>query len=262
VSSAEEIISFDHHVHYYPQFSWQTLLDSSWQNLTDAAAGRFEAEMCHAAICLLETQDSNWFDSLPNSLSASSSWQVDSTHSKLAMRLHKSDGRTLTIIKGRQLVTRENLEVLVLGDNTPWRDVPSLEECLQRAPELVLVLPWAVGKWLGARGEIVSNAINSSSHLLNIGDNGGRPCLWSRVRQFELAQNNGLPVLPGSDPLPLKGAETRAGTNGIFVSGNLNDDSGVENLLRSLKDNAIADTFSLRRGALGFVYDQIKLRTA
>jgi len=260
VNSPTDIISFDHHVHYYPLFSWSQLLEKAVENLSDSACKRFKAVNTHAAICLLETEGTQWFQALPETLQAVPNWDVHHRLDDRAMTLKHKDGRLLSVIKGRQLVTVENLEVLIIGDDSEWAERPRLDECLERASEQVIVLPWAVGKWMGARGKIVTAALDGKSHLFNIGDNGGRPKIWSRVSQFDLASKLGKNILPGSDPLPLVGAELRAGSSGVLVAGHLHDSESLDCFLSALRSNSFEGSFSLQQNTVSFLREQLMLR--
>lgn len=254
------MICFDHHVHYYPQFSWQCLLEYSWQNLSQAASEKVGSSKIHAAICLLETQDSRWYSGIDDALSDVAGWSVKYEISSEAKRAEHEDGRQISIIKGRQIVTQEKLEVLVIGNDEPLDNVPTLHECIEMHAEKAVVIPWAVGKWLGARGKVVNAALAQQSSLFNVGDNGGRPNTWNRVSQFDLAKGLGKTIIPGSDPLPLKNAEKRAGTSGVIVSGHLNDASGVQGLLSALTENKFEAVFSSQQSTLAFMRDQLRLR--
>lgn len=260
MSTTSDIISFDHHVHYYPEFTWQSLFESCWKNLNTAGASFFSESQCHPAICLLETKDSKLFRELSTELCDSKEWQVSDQLTGPARLLEHIDGRKLTVLTGRQLVTVENLEVLIIGDDTPWAHVPTFNECLQKSTEHLLIIPWGVGKWLGRRGQAVSDAIDTYGEAIRLADNGGRPTLWSNVTQFKQARRLGLPILPGSDPLPLNGAEKNAGSNGVFIKGCLNDDNDVQQFLNSLRINNIADTYNSQQGIIEFLRSQIKIR--
>ena len=84
------------------------------------------------------------------------------------------------LVAGRQIVTRERLEILALAmrvkipDGLPARDV------IQRvvAAEGIPVLAWSPGKWLFARGRLVRDLIeNDQAKVLRLGDTTLRPTL-------------------------------------------------------------------------------------
>ncbi len=50
-----------------------------------------------------------------------------------------------------------------------------------------------------------------------LGDNSGRPALSVVPRLFKLAARLGIPILPGSDPLPFPGEERKIGRYGLVL---------------------------------------------
>ena len=78
--------------------------------------------------------------------------------------------------------------------------------------QYAVICPWGFGKWLGARGKLISDLAQRKPEQFNLGDNGGRPWLWAWVPQFG---NKRPKVINGSDPLPLLGEIKRVGSYGI-----------------------------------------------
>jgi len=84
------------------------------------------------------------------------------------------------------------------------------------------VIPWGFGKWVARRGKILRNFLEKNQFSpLFLGDNGGRPGFWPRPSYFKKAEENGLRVLPGSDPLPLTSESSRPGSFGFSFQGTL-----------------------------------------
>lgn len=126
------------------------------------------------------------------------------------------------LVAGRQIVTRERLEILGLAmcakipDGLPARDV--IQQII--AAGGIPVLAWSPGKWLFARGQLVRELIASDRDLvMRLGDTTLRPTLWPEPRPMQLARANGRAVIPGSDPLPFAGEERYAGTYGFVYRG-------------------------------------------
>jgi hypothetical protein len=127
--------------------------------------------------------------------------------------------RQLMLIAGRQVVSREGLEVLLLGtrvalvDRLPVRAVLAEGE---RAGAL-RVVPWGVGKWFFGRGGLLDELIDAArpGEGFFLGDSSGRPFFWGRPRQFDRAARRGIRVLPGTDPLPFPSEVTRPGSFGF-----------------------------------------------
>lgn len=119
------------------------------------------------------------------------------------------------LVAGRQIVSREGIEVLALGTE-PEGPLTRLGDREHPARELVrrilaegaaAVLPWGVGKWLGSRGRevarLVADPVLRCEPRFLLGDIAARCWPWPQPAAFRA----GPRVLAGSDPLPRAGAE-------------------------------------------------------
>lgn len=175
--------------------------------------------------------------------------------------LWHNEHRKLLILAGRQIISAEKLEILALATTARLPDGLPAEKIVAEmdAADAVVVLPWGVGKWLGKRGALVDLLIAAAKPgRLFLGDNGGRPSLWP-VRQF----GSGLPVLSGSDPLPLPGWPQGIGSLTSVIEAGLSPDTPAASLKAILRDPAthIGRGGSLA-GPIQFVTDQTRLRLA
>ena len=70
-------------------------------------------------------------------------------------------GQTLYVIAGRQIITRERLEVLALCTAKEFADGEEVETVLDKVRRAggLPVLPWGAGKWWGTRGRIVTELL-------------------------------------------------------------------------------------------------------
>ena len=175
-----------------------------------------------------------------------------------------SDGEwRVLVVAGRQIVTAERLEVLALGTRAIIEDGLPLGRVLEciAIEDALPVLPWACGKWIGARGRLVERTIaHADPSSLFIGDNSGRPAFWP-APIFDRAARRGMALLPGTDPLPLDGEWQRVGRFGCVVRAALSKETPVSDLKRVLR----AEGVELRRyGELEtparFVRNQLRLR--
>jgi len=129
-----------------------------------------------------------------------------------AVRAATADGRALWLLAGRQVVTAERLEVLALGADADVPDGRPAAETLERiaASAAVPVLPWGLGKWLGARGRIVAGLLAACDpSRVAAGDTSLRPLGWPEPLALRRARARGFRVLAGSDPLPPAGEAGR-----------------------------------------------------
>jgi hypothetical protein len=177
---------------------------------------------------------------------------------------HRKPGRLpLLVVAGRQIVTAEKLEVLALGTRDALPDGAPLPAVLGwcRQQEALAVLPWGVGKWLGRRGTLVTEALaGEDPRHFALGDNGGRPGFW-RVAAFDAARRRGMKILPGSDPLPLAGQSARIGRFGFGLEIEMDDRAPARSLLAALGDPGTAiEPFGAPRPLHRFVAEQVALR--
>jgi hypothetical protein len=132
----------------------------------------------------------------------------------------RAPGREILVIAGRQVACAEDLEVLTLCTLGRIPDGLPIEETLARAKQIdaVSVIPWGPGKWLGARGKLLSSLLSRAKPgELFLGDESSRPVFWGTPRHFHDARERGLGVLPGTDPLPFPREQGRAGSFGYWT---------------------------------------------
>jgi hypothetical protein len=152
-------------------------------------------------------------------------WKLAPTEESISISATNNDNQKIFIIAGRQIVTAEKLEVLALISDADFVDSLPVETTIQNivSKNGIPVLPWGVGKWLGKRGKILQKLLNSDTlPMVYFGDNSGRPNFWSRPSYFQLAEEKGRKILPGTDPLPLKSEYSRPGSFGFIVEGEFN----------------------------------------
>jgi hypothetical protein len=210
-------VLLDAHVHVYPQFNAAGLLTAAARNFR-AAAARLGAPTWQAYLLLTETARDHWFDTAAGAPAQSGldGWQLRlRDHCDASMEAVRGEDR-LVIVAGRQIVTAERLELHAIGTRMRFADgLPARATLAEIAASGALaLLPWGVGKWLGARRSIAERLLRSEVAELRAlpADNGGRPWFWP---ERLLAVGKG-PLLRGSDPLPLRGQETRAGQSGCW----------------------------------------------
>lgn len=203
----------DCHLHIYPRFD----LVSSVSAIAELARTRVDAQYC---FCLAETIECSFFES------------VRSGHIKLpgvekvycvereAIELDFGDRRGVFIFAGRQIVTREGLEFLVLCSEQTAPLEPTFEEIITFAKQAgaLLVLNWAPGKWWFRRGKIIGEMLESyTPENFFLGDTSLRPPLWSEPLLMKRAKQRGFITLAGSDPLPRPGEEEVIATYGVVL---------------------------------------------
>ncbi|NLP09633.1 hypothetical protein GX408_04460 [bacterium] len=205
-----EPILFDAHVHFYPQFDLKEAFAHVWRNFA-----ALSHEMAGPKLLLLaERSDCRFFEELAvDRLPAG--YLLDRLAEGPAVKITSPAEETLFLIAGRQIVSRELLEVCALACTLYLPDRQyAAAEIVDRVHQAggVPALNWAPGKWLFSRGKVVG-ALLQRFHPdeLLIGDTTMRPLLWSTPRLMRSAHRSGFHILAGSDPLPFSGEEKQIG---------------------------------------------------
>lgn len=257
-----EWIVADGHVHLYGCADPERFLEAAWGNLSAAARG-FGAARWKACLFFTETARDNAFDTLCRAgVALSAGWVLRRLPEDPAAAVlqRDRDGATLTVIAGRQVVSAERIEVLALATKQRFRDGQPAADLLAelQAAGIPAVLPWGVGKWLGRRGRLVAELVQAQAGPgLFLGDNAGRPLGWPEPPLFRRWPM----VLPGSDPLPVPGAEAGVGRYGFALEGTLSPDRPAAELasrLMTLRGQPLA--VGGRRGLATVLAEQFALR--
>jgi hypothetical protein len=261
------MVLVDGHVHVHGCFDVARVFDAAADNF--AAAARALAAGDHdAVLCLAEMRGERFFDGLRTRRTGRvwrgrhGFWEAEDAAEAETLVVRRG-GTRLSVVAGRQLVTRERLEVLALGTTAPLPEGEPMETTLAavRDAGAAAVLPWGVGKWLGARGTVVARVLADPKwrHVF-LGDNGNRLELGPEPAQFKLARRAGRAVLPGSDPLPLRGEEARIGAYGFAVDVALDPLQPAAALLTLLANGSPYVVFGRREPLTRFVGNQLALK--
>lgn len=254
----------DVHVHLYDVSAAPALFDAAIANLRRAAESSVRIERPSFALLLAETNGQGWFDDVYRTLPGIGEWQIERTAEDCSLLAMRSDGTRILLIAGQQVITREGIEVLVFGCRAAIAQRAALLETIAagHSRDALVVLPWGAGKWMGKRGELVKRAfLQAAPHSVFVGDNAGRPRLWPRHSLLAQSAGRGIPVLSGSDPLPVGGDHCRVGSMGCVIDVALSSQWPARDLVSALKAGRatvreIGDGVRLGR----FVRNQIALR--
>jgi hypothetical protein len=212
----------DGHVHYHDCFGVARFLRAARDNF---AAVRKEADAPGAVGCLMfsESAWSHYFRSFGEGQieREAPGWSVRRLED-CSLAVHGPESEEIVLVAGRQIVTSERLEVLALATTREYPDGMPLRE----AADLVIstgaipVVPWGFGKWTMARGRLVEELLHSPlAGSLFLGDNGGRAAPLPTPRLLRVGSRLGIPVLTGSDPLPLRSEAGKPGRCGFVLEG-------------------------------------------
>jgi hypothetical protein len=229
-----QTLLFDSHIHIYPFHNALNSFKAALNNMSAIfPSGKYLA-------CITERYDCNLYDELETGglSEVRDFFKVEPTASTTVQKLIDSDGRELHIIAGQQIVTSENIEILALNMRGRVTEGASASATVKSILQNngIPVVAWAVGKWFGNRGKIVTSLLDEfTPQQIALGDTSLRPIGWSTPFIMRAAEKRGFRVLAGSDPLPFGGEECRPGS--YFSKIVCPHDYSIEQSLQSLLSN-------------------------
>jgi hypothetical protein len=254
----------DAHVHVHPGFARDAFFDAALRSFRRSAAELGHQGDFLGCLLLAEMKGARWFRRARQGEEGEGTWSFDRTGEAESLVVRRVSGESLLVVAGRQVATREGLEVLALAQDVTVPDGLPFGETLQRvrAGGALPVVPWGFGKWWGRRGALVAGALaRRGSAFLALGDNAGRPATGSEPPLFRAARDQGVTVLPGSDPLPLPWHAGRAGSYGFLLGASLGAETPAADLRQRIREMVESPRFFGRRvGLRGFFRDQLALR--
>lgn len=258
------MLYLDCHVHIYPGFDLTELLDAAVANFRGWGNGPTPSDGVHGALLLtLTAKDRSYDQILESTLQGQiGPWQSLTTTPETGLELYCGNDR-LSLISGWQVATADGLEVHALGTQQQFKDGLSTAKTVEtiNASGALAAIPWGAGKWLGTRGKLLAQLIQTPGLDFMLSDSGLRPRLWPRSRLFDLAQQHGRGVIAGTDPLPLANEVSRVGSFGIALNTHDLILTNTNELLTHLRENRKSPTVMGRgRALLPFVHDQFRIR--
>lgn len=255
----------DGHVHFYDCFEPWRFFEAAVANLSAGARAAGVERSGPGCLLLTESAREGAFGALRSGARLPAGWRVEAPETDASAALLRRGGALeLIVVGGRQILTAEGIEVLALGVGRTPEDGLPLRATLSdlRAAGAPAVLPWGFGKWLGARGRAIAEVVEAGRvDGLALGDNAGRPAPTPQPRAFRRANARGLPILPGSDPLPLPEAADDAGRYGFVLEGRLDPDRPAADLIDLVaRIDAQPRIFGRRHGLAAAIRRQIRLR--
>jgi hypothetical protein len=231
-------VAADTHVHLYPCYDVSAALRFAAENLAALSSDSCPESERVGVLFLTERRDCSFFEDLKRGKLLLAGWKIEVLQDGVLRLLGGSSDGALLVAPGRQIVTRERLEVLGLAMAGLVMDGLPAEETLARIRGLggVAVLNWSPGKWFFGRGLVVRKLIEESAPAdFLIGDIAMRPSLWLEPRLMRLARRRGFGLAAGSDPLPFAGEERKVGSFGMAGRAELSMDAPLESLRELLR---------------------------
>jgi hypothetical protein len=235
----------DTHIHLYPCYDLKRALKVLRSNLSGLGP-----DSTHMAF-LAERYDCHYFQEIKDKKREISSSPVEINELDEALLLQEEGCNDLFLFAGRQVITRERLEILALTMDDEIPDglpVQEVIECINRAGA-VAVLSWAPGKWFSQRGKTVAGLLTDySANELLLGDTTLRPWCWPEPLLMKKGVTSGFSVVAGSDPLPFSGEEEMMGRYVSRWQMEFDRENPVVSIRDYLKDSGICPERIGRRG--------------
>lgn len=257
----------DAHVHFHACFHRDAFLDAALGNFARGAGELGISGPFTGCLMLAETAGERYFLRWQQREDGArfGAWDFEPTSDPAALIAHRrADGERLLLIAGRQVRTREGMEVLGLATLEEFPDGLPFADALARVrwSGALPVIPWGFGKWWFYRGALVEEVVCRAERPdLCLGDNAGRPQIGGWPRLFREAEARGIPVLPGSDPLPFPEQAGRAGSYGFLLAAGFDEQRPARSLRQALRSlTAPPRTYGRCRDLAGFCRDQLALR--
>lgn len=261
----------DSHCHLHCIDDLGTLLDNASTSFQQAAAHHNIASGWYGVLAFTDTAKSTSFSHIRFMITSSTDntleingWTLEVTDENCSVKAVNAQDITIFICAGQQIVTAERIELLSLFKATRIADAYPIKDCINQVNEHggLAVLPWGVGKWLGKRGTIVSQMMQTCRPgTLFLGDNSARPKSWARVGQFVEAEKLGIPILRGTDPLNINNKTKWGGDFGFIVEGDFIANRPAETLRMLLKDSStVIRDYGELNSTKNFLVDQFALR--
>ncbi|MFB0566637.1 MAG: hypothetical protein ACETWK_13300 [Candidatus Aminicenantaceae bacterium] len=268
----------DGHVHIYPFYNLQHALQNGINNLRLASkkSSAFylkrkenNSGFVFSIWLLAERADCNFFEDTVKSAGkiGNHAFKLFFDDKKETIIVEKAGKSVLYILPGRQIVTKEGLEILALASKLFLKDREnSSDDVIKNVIDSdgIAAINWAPGKWFFSRGKVVKRLLEEQSpENLLICDTSLRTSLWPTPRLMAQARRQGFKVIAGSDPLPFCGEEKYLGSYGFYVNGEFNlqrPADSIRSLLR--KPGIITSLIGKRNGIATFCRRQYKILAA
>lgn len=257
----------DAHVHFHACFQRDAFLDAALGNFARGAEELGISSPFTGCLMLAERAGERYFLRWQRREDGArfGAWDFEPTSDPAALIARRgADGERLLVIAGRQVRTREGMEVLGLATLEEFPDGLLFNDALARVrwSGALPVIPWGFGKWWFYRGALIEKVVCRAERPdLCLGDNAGRPQISGWPRLFREAEVRGIPVLPGSDPLPFPEQEGRAGSYGFLLTEGFDELRPARSLRQALRSlTAPMPVYGRCRDLAGFCRDQLALR--
>ena len=262
----ETKLIIDGHVHIYDCYDLDKFFDTAIENLDNAYSSKYPGDRNFQRVLFLtESKDNDYFTMFKDKgrFSDKSGYTFANTEDDCSLVLLKNNQPQCYLLAGRQIVTKEKLEVLSIASTMKIEDGLPIEDVIKRIFDNngIAVLAWGVGKWFFKRGKVIRTIIEKyHSSRLFIGDSGSRPSFWPKPQLYKIAERYNMKTLTGSDPFPFSDEQVRIGACGSIIDGSFKINTpanSVHDILLSI-DEKVYD-LGTKDNVFSFFKRQIKM---
>jgi hypothetical protein len=258
----------DTHVHIHECFGLDAFMTAAAANFARAIEDLPAASTAAGALFLTEVEGTSVFEDLSSPSVVNEErlgdWRPYSTPDPRVLLFEAPASMPILMVAGRQIRTREGLEVLALGCREAIEDGLTIDSALEetRLAGALPIIPWGFGKWTLARGDIIRELIATREpEAFCLGDVGGR---WKGLAEPSLlvaGRERGFAILPGSDPLPFAREVARPGSSGVVLPRSASVGPILEELLQDLQRPEHDGRAYMNLESLGsFIRHQIRMQ--
>lgn len=261
---ADNCILVDGHVHFHRGCAVETFLSNAVTNMTRIGRAGDVATVSGFVLAMTEVEGEDGFYRLRREIARSdTSWSVHDTAEASSLRFER-DGLSVVALRGWQLRTAESLEVLAIAPEVRPEDGLTVRATIEAVRQVggIPIVPWGFGKWAGRRGRALRRLLETAGQdAFFLGDNANRRASSRWPRLFRMAQDRGLRLLPGSDPLPLAGECLAVGRAGFTVQEELDLHRPAAQLKAFLRDTSRPiHTFGVFETTPRFLRNQLRMQ--
>jgi hypothetical protein len=262
---ATATVLIDTHGHYYPCFDAARFLDAAARNFERHARRAGAAGGPPGHLVIAATRDFDGLGALRREADHGNAgqWRLEPLREpECLLGIHAGSPRLL-LIAGHQAATAEGLEVLAIGTAAAVPDGLSLHTTVRLARQVapIVVIPYGLGKWWRKRGRLLREYLPLAGAGLCLGDSACRPAAAPAPALLRRARALRVPVLAGTDPLPIRRDAAIAGSYGLTLRCPYDPSRPLASLTPALLTaGGNATTFGRRRGPLAALASQALLR--
>lgn len=247
----------DTHVHIYPCHDTGRAFSVLGQNLM-----RLSGDAAFRLAFLTERSECHLFDDLRSGrVTPPLGFEIAKTGDDAALWVLREGKRDFLLLAGRQIATKERLEVLCLAAASDIADGLSVDEAVNRSHAAggLPVIAWSPGKWFFRRGDLVKHIMDlHHPGSIALGDTTLRPTVWPTPGLMKYGRALGHRVIAGTDALPVAGEEKLLATYGTMFDMPFDPERPATSFVKAFAEGDVVTKVLGRRSSAVDVFKRLK----